>query len=91
MIADFNNHTGDPIFDGTLESTLKLALEGAGFISAYDHGQLRNLGVPPSEQPKGRLDEAAAAKIAVAWWFLEMVANHTLSFASTQWGCPDPA
>src|SRR6266404_2582248 len=27
MVADLSNHTGDPIFDGTLESTLKLALE----------------------------------------------------------------
>ncbi|MBV8847345.1 MAG: protein kinase [Bryobacterales bacterium] len=62
MIADFNNHTGDPIFDGTLESTLKLALEGAGFISAYDRGQLKNLGVAPVD----KLDEAAASKIALS-------------------------
>src|SRR5215467_7561880 len=45
MIADFNNHTGDPIFDGTLESTLRLALKGAEFISTYDSGQLRTIGV----------------------------------------------
>src|SRR5579883_582395 len=66
MIADFNNHTGDPIFDGTLESTLKLALEGAGFISAYDRGQLRTIGVAAADVPKARLDEPAAAKIAVS-------------------------
>jgi tetratricopeptide (TPR) repeat protein/predicted Ser/Thr protein kinase len=65
MIADFNNHTGDPIFDGTLESTLKLALEGAGFISAYDHSRLRDLGIAPADQPKGKLDDTAATKIAV--------------------------
>ena len=63
MIADFNNHTGDPIFDGTLEPVLKLALEGAGFISAYDRTQLRTLGVPAVS---GRLDEQAATKIAVS-------------------------
>jgi tetratricopeptide (TPR) repeat protein/predicted Ser/Thr protein kinase len=61
LIADFDNQTGDPIFDGTLESTLKLALEGAGFITAFDRGQLRALGVAPVD----KLDEAAAAKIAV--------------------------
>jgi tetratricopeptide (TPR) repeat protein len=62
MIADFNNHTRDQIFDGTLELTLKLALEGAGFISAYDRVQLRSLGVAPVD----KLDETAAAKIALS-------------------------
>jgi Tfp pilus assembly protein PilF/predicted Ser/Thr protein kinase len=62
MIADISNHTGDAIFDGTLEPVLKLALEGAGFISAYDRTQLRTLGVPAVS---GRLDEQAASKIAV--------------------------
>ncbi len=62
MIADLSNHTGDPIFDGSLEPILKIALEGAGFVSAYDRTQLRSLGVPAVS---GRLDEQAAAKIAV--------------------------
>ena len=62
MVSDFINHTGDPVFDGTLEPTVKLALEGAGFITAYDRTQLRNLGVPPVS---GRLDESAARQIAV--------------------------
>jgi len=62
MISDFSNHTGDPMFDGTLEPMLKLALEGAGFISAYDRTQLRSLGLPAAS---GRLDEQAATKIAV--------------------------
>jgi hypothetical protein len=61
MIADFNNHTGDPTFDGTLESTLKLALEGAGFISAYDRSQLRTIGLAAADLPKGKLDEPTAA------------------------------
>jgi len=65
MIADFNNHTGDPIFDGTLESTLRLALEGAGFISAYDRGQLPKIGVAAADLPKDKLDEPTASKIAM--------------------------
>ena len=36
VIADFQNRSTDPTFDHTLEPILKLALEGAGFISAYD-------------------------------------------------------
>ena len=62
IISDISNHTGDPIFDGTLEPMLKLALEGAGFISAYDRTQMRSLGVRPVP-PK--LDELLARQIAV--------------------------
>ena len=62
LIADLQNDTGDVTFDGTLEPMLKLALEGAGFISAYDrNGIRRSLGVlPPST-----LDEQAGRQIAV--------------------------
>jgi serine/threonine protein kinase len=62
IIADFNNHTGDPVFSGTLESTLKLALEGAPFISAYDRTRMRDLGVRAISGP---LDESKAQEIAV--------------------------
>ncbi|MGE5199129.1 MAG: protein kinase domain-containing protein, partial [Rhodospirillaceae bacterium] len=62
LIADFRNGTGDPAFERTLEPMLKLALEGAGFISAYDRaGIRRSLGLRPPE----RLDERAAQELAV--------------------------
>jgi tetratricopeptide (TPR) repeat protein len=62
VIADFTNGLGDPTFDHTLEPVLKLALEGADFISAYDRaGIARSLGVRPPEL----LDERAALEIAV--------------------------
>jgi eukaryotic-like serine/threonine-protein kinase len=62
LIADFQNGTGDPAFDRTLEPMLRLALEGAGFISAYDRSGVRSaLGVRPPEQ----LDERAAMELAV--------------------------
>ena len=61
LIADFNNHTGDQVFTGTLESTLKLALEGASFISAYDRTRIRELGVKPIS---GRFDEPKAEELA---------------------------
>ena len=35
LLADFQNQTADPVFDGTLESSFTLAMEGAPFISAY--------------------------------------------------------
>jgi len=62
LIADFENSTGDVAFDGTLEPVMQLALEGAGFISAYDRGGIRrSLGVRPPEV----LDEKTAAELAV--------------------------
>jgi eukaryotic-like serine/threonine-protein kinase len=62
LIADFSNTTGDPTFDHTLEPMLRLALEGAGFINAYDRGRIRaSFGAAPPEN----LDEAAARQIAI--------------------------
>lgn len=39
LIANFTNDTGDPVFDGALEPTLGLALEGASFVSLYDRAR----------------------------------------------------
>ncbi len=62
VIADLQNNTSDASFDRTLEPMLRRALEGAGFISAFDrNGIIRTLGV---EVPD-KLDEAAAQTIAV--------------------------
>ncbi len=63
LIADFNNHTGDPVFSGTLESTLKLALEGASFINAYDRTRIPDLGLKPIA---GALDDSKAQQIAAS-------------------------
>jgi eukaryotic-like serine/threonine-protein kinase len=38
LVADFQNQTPDPVFDGTLEPTFNLALEGASFINAFSRG-----------------------------------------------------
>jgi len=89
VIADFNNHTGDPVFSGTLESTLKLALEGASFISAYDRTRMRDLGLPT---PTEALDEKKAQGIAVSQGLNVVVAgaldksgpNYQLSLRATQ-------
>ncbi len=62
LITDLENDTGDQTFDGALEPMLKLALEGAGFISAYDrNGIRRSLGVVPPAV----LDAAAGRALAV--------------------------
>jgi tetratricopeptide (TPR) repeat protein len=61
LVADFNNHTGDGIFDGTLEPMLRMGLEGAGFINAYSRTTLP--GRPA--QATGKLDDAGAMRSAV--------------------------
>ena len=63
VIADFQNNTGDPSFDRTLEPALRLALEDAGFISAFDRSQMATLGVANLTGP---LDEDAARKVAIS-------------------------
>ncbi len=35
LVADFDNQTGDPLFDGSLEAALAIGMEGASFISSY--------------------------------------------------------
>ena len=65
VIADFDNRTGDAAFDKTLEPMLRRALEGAGFITAFDrNGLLRIVGVDAKAMP-AKLDEAAARELAV--------------------------
>jgi len=43
LIADFQNRTGDPGFDGTIEPALGISVEGAAFITAFRRDQARNV------------------------------------------------
>jgi tetratricopeptide (TPR) repeat protein len=62
LVADLDNHTGDPVFDGSLEQALQIGLEGAPFVTAFDRAQAQRqastLGSP------GRLDEARARLVS---------------------------
>ena len=71
VVADFENGTGDTTFDETLAPTARRALEGASFISAYDHTNVRAIGVPPS----AKLDAAAARDLALKQGFGVLVAG----------------
>jgi len=52
VLADFDNTTGDPIFDGTLRQGLTIQLEQSPFLKIMDEEQmqrgLRLMGLPPS-------------------------------------------
>jgi tetratricopeptide (TPR) repeat protein len=61
LIADFQNKTDDPVFDGTLEPSFGLALEGASFLTSYNRGQARKIaaqlkpGATTLDEPLARL------------------------------------
>jgi Tfp pilus assembly protein PilF len=65
LVADFTNHTGDPIFDGTLEPMFNVALEGASFINAFNRGTARKL-AQKLPNPTDKLDEQSARLIATS-------------------------
>jgi tetratricopeptide (TPR) repeat protein len=43
LIADFENATGEPVFDGVLEQAVSIGLEGAPFVRAFNRGQARKV------------------------------------------------
>ena len=43
LIADFDNQTGDPLFEGSLEQALAIGIDGASFITAYNRVNAKNL------------------------------------------------
>lgn len=65
LVADFTNHTGDPVFDGTLEPLFNVALEGASFVNAFSRGDARRL-AEQLPHPTDKLDEQASRLIAVS-------------------------
>jgi tetratricopeptide (TPR) repeat protein/predicted Ser/Thr protein kinase len=63
LVADFANATAEPLFDGALEPTFNIALEGATFISAYDRGQAHKIAAQ-LRSGAVNLDEALARLVA---------------------------
>jgi len=63
LVADFENHTGDPLLDKTLEPMVGLALEGASFVNLYSREDARKqAGKLPN--PTDKLDESSALLVA---------------------------
>jgi tetratricopeptide (TPR) repeat protein len=65
LIADFDNQTGDPLFDGTIEQTIGIGIEGASFITAFDRNRARSRIKLVRAEGGDSLDEEAARLIAV--------------------------
>jgi len=63
LIADFDNKTGEAVFDGTLEPALGLAMEGASFISSYKRNDAKRIADQLKLDGTG-LDEKRARLVA---------------------------
>jgi serine/threonine protein kinase/Flp pilus assembly protein TadD len=61
LVADVDNRTGDPVFDGSVEQALTTAIEGASFITAYPHADAQRLA---AQLDRERIDEATARLIS---------------------------
>jgi serine/threonine protein kinase/tetratricopeptide (TPR) repeat protein len=61
LVADFENTTGDAVFDGALEQALSLGIEGAAFIRAYPRADALRVA---RVLERGRLNEESARLVA---------------------------
>jgi len=64
LVADFKNATADPVFDGTLEPVLTIALEGASFVNTYKRQDAHKIATQLKPDSVG-LDEATARLVAM--------------------------
>jgi serine/threonine protein kinase/tetratricopeptide (TPR) repeat protein len=62
LVADFENRTGDPVFDGTLAQSLNLAIEGTSFVTAFPRREA--VRVAAQVQPGKPLDDTVAQLVA---------------------------
>jgi len=64
LVADFDNQTGDPVFDGSLEQALTIGLESAPFITAYGRDSATSLAAKLKDGGEG-LDVEASRLVSV--------------------------
>jgi tetratricopeptide (TPR) repeat protein/tRNA A-37 threonylcarbamoyl transferase component Bud32 len=62
LIGDFENKTGDPVFDGVVEQALSLGIEGASFINAFPRRDA--LRAAEAIKPGAKLNEETARLVA---------------------------
>jgi tetratricopeptide (TPR) repeat protein len=63
LVADFENKTGDPVFDGVVEQALGLGIESASFVTRYPRRDA--LRVAEGIKPGAKLDEQTARLVAL--------------------------
>ncbi len=64
LIADFDNPSGDPVFEGSVEHALTLSLEQARYITVFKSKDARAIAAQWSGEPGCRVTEAIGTRIA---------------------------
>jgi eukaryotic-like serine/threonine-protein kinase len=86
LVSDFQNNTGDSLFDNTLEPMFNVALEGASFINGFNRGTARKV-AGELAHPGGILDEQTsrlvAAKEGIAAIVTGSLSKHGSSYSLT--------
>jgi Flp pilus assembly protein TadD len=62
LIADFDNQAKEPVFEGSLEQAMSIAIEGASFITNYSRSTAQALA--NQIKPGAKLDESVVRLIA---------------------------
>lgn len=65
LVADFENKTGDSVFDGTLEPSFALAMEGASFVNTFSRNDAHKIATqikPGSQTMDSSLAQLVAAR-----------------------------
>ncbi|HSQ20256.1 MAG TPA: serine/threonine-protein kinase, partial [Blastocatellia bacterium] len=65
VLADFENKTGDDIFDGTLKQALAIQLQESTFLSLFPEPQVRQTLASMGRAPTERVSAQIAAEICV--------------------------
>jgi serine/threonine protein kinase/Tfp pilus assembly protein PilF len=63
LIADFDNKTGDALFDGTLKQALAVQLEQSPFLNIYSDERVREMLLYMRRSPDERVTRAVAREI----------------------------
>jgi eukaryotic-like serine/threonine-protein kinase len=64
LVADFDNRSGDPVFEGAVEQTLRLALETAPYITVFNTNDARAIAAQISPAKSNRITEDIGRLIA---------------------------
>ncbi|MGD8898159.1 MAG: protein kinase, partial [Acidobacteriota bacterium] len=63
LIADFDNRTGDPVFEGSLEQALAVGIEAAPFVTSYPRSDAQRLAAEITDEDS--LNESAARLVSI--------------------------
>lgn len=65
LVADFQNKTGNDVFNGAIELAMNIGLEGASFITAFKRTDARRIAKEINPDFDGRLDNQISQLVSV--------------------------